>query len=225
MLCPNCNKELIENAKFCTSCGKSLIDGALIQKRPEIIEPQQYVLERYSKNSFRITTSSMKSKILNILKIVVLTILVVLIIYSAIGVWNGKKKLDKINNDINDLNNAFSYLELTGKRGYIDLTTSSLQDIGDGFFTSIESVNPHLTGVKVSGTMINSSSLDHFQAKFKITIGDQMQEFTIDEIPSSYSIKFKVYIPNVPKDKTSYGKIEYDESSIRYLKYREEDEY
>jgi len=114
-----------------------------------------------------------------------------------------------------ELNELMDDLERDLK-GSVDLSTQDIQDIGHGFKVVGLSVTEHLTGVKVKGRIINATSLAHESLIFKITIGAQTKEFSISRISSGHSTGFNVYLPNVPTDRTSYGKIEYVRSFLRY---------
>lgn len=100
------------------------------------------------------------------------------------------------------------------KEKMVDLSTSDIQDIGNGFSVCKISLEQHLSGVKIRGTIINGTSLNHTMVKFKITVSGQVQYFTVNRINAGSSGKFTVYIPDIPASDTRWGKIEYDHSTI-----------
>ncbi|NUM80081.1 hypothetical protein HUU42_04685 [bacterium] len=107
--------------------------------------------------------------------------------------------------------------DLVGKP--IDLTSSSLQDIGDGFLVGNLSLEEHLSGILVRGRIVNSTSLTHTSVTFKIVVARQSKEFTIQRIASASSSSFEIYLPNVPVAHSNSGRIEYLSSSVSYGQY------
>ena len=70
------------------------------------------------------------------------------------------------------------------------------------------SVNPHLTGVKIKGRIINSTALARENIEFEITIAGKTKKFSINRISSGNSTGFEVYVPDVPIDKVNIAKFE-----------------
>ena len=96
------------------------------------------------------------------------------------------------------------------------MLVSGIQEINNTFLVAELSLEPHLTGIKVKGRIVNSSSLSHENVKFKITVSKQSQEFTLNRVSPGSSTSFEVYVPDVPIKDTRSGEIEYIESMVSY---------
>ncbi len=106
-----------------------------------------------------------------------------------------------------------SYLE---KKGQVDFTNSQIQDIGSGFNVVGIEMKEHLTGIKFSGRIINTQSVRHKNATFKIKIGDREKNFTINKISAGNSTSFTVYVPDIKPEDAHYGEIKFQQSSVEY---------
>jgi type II secretory pathway pseudopilin PulG len=105
--------------------------------------------------------------------------------------------------------------ESLGKK--VNLTIPSVQKIDTVFLVSKLTAKKYLTGVKVSGVMINSSSLEHNDARFRITINDVSREFAISKIKPGSSKKFEVDVPDVAFENLSEAEIKSLASSVSYF--------
>lgn len=106
---------------------------------------------------------------------------------------------------------------LQNMEGIVDLSESVVQPIGNGFLAVKLEANEHLTGLKISGRIINTQCVAHETVKFKLQIAGQSKEFTISRISPGNSTAFSVYIPDVAIGESRVAKISYIESMIRYL--------
>lgn len=127
-----------------------------------------------------------------------------------------KSEIDSLNSKQNKLEWDLFFEKLKNKKGFVDLTSSSIQEIGDGFMVVGLDVKEHLTGIKVYGRMINYTALKHQNIKFKIEVNEQEKDIYINQISSGNSTRFVTYIPNVPVEKTNYATIKYQESTVSY---------
>lgn len=105
-----------------------------------------------------------------------------------------------------------------GNEGMVDLSTTDIQGIGDGFFAARLSAERHLTGLRVRGRIVNATSVRHEAAQFRITIGEQRQGFTVNIISPGNSTSFNVYVPDVAEEQERWARIEYQQSMIRYYR-------
>ena len=112
--------------------------------------------------------------------------------------------------------NEFRLIEL--ERGFVDFTSSSIQDIGDGFCVAGIDASIHLTGIKIRGRILNTTSVDHRGATFKVRIGRSSNTLTIMRISSGNSTGFEVYIPDVAPSDAKFGNIKYKSSTVLYRK-------
>lgn len=106
---------------------------------------------------------------------------------------------------------------LNDSKGFVDLAEPSLQDLGQaGFHVGGLAVEEHLTGMKVSGRMINTQSVDHTNITFELTVGASTKQFTVNRVSSGNSTTFTVYLPDVSKEDARYGRFAYQNSTVSY---------
>ena len=98
----------------------------------------------------------------------------------------------------------------------VDFTNTSIQELDQGFMLSEAGQSEHLTGIKFTGRVINTQSVQHRNVTFKITVSGLSKEFSINQISSGNSTRFSVYIPDLTADKARYAKIEYLRSTVSY---------
>jgi hypothetical protein len=102
--------------------------------------------------------------------------------------------------------------------GLVDLAEPTIQDLEQaGFFVASLAVKEHLTGVKITGRMINTQSVDHTDVTFELTVGEESKQFTINRVSSGNSTGFSVYLPDVPKEDARWGVFERRSSMIFFL--------
>src|SRR2546427_3084858 len=63
--------------------------------------------------------------------------------------------------------------------GTVDLAKTTFQPIEDQFDIAISNVTKHLTGIKVTGQILNGQAITHTQAEFRVSVGEHSNEFTI----------------------------------------------
>jgi hypothetical protein len=125
-----------------------------------------------------------------------------------------KDRVDSQESEIRDLkiSQAFSNLD-----GTVDLTDPTVQEIGGkGFLVANLDMKKHLTGIKLEGRVVNTQSVRHENATFKLIIGDRSQEFTIDRISSGNSTGFSVYVPDISVEDTRYARMYFVNSTVQF---------
>ena len=130
--------------------------------------------------------------------------------------FSNKLKIDSLKNQLSDFQLKFLIEKLKNTKGLVDLTSSSIQEIGDGFMVVDLDLKQHLTGIKVFERIINYTALNHQNVNFSIKIGEQEKSFFINRISSGNSTRFSVYIPDVPVEKTNWATIKYHKSTVSY---------
>ena len=103
------------------------------------------------------------------------------------------------------------------KGDVIDLYSRTMQKIGDGFYITELVTGKTESGIHISGRLINSTSLNHKNICFKITINDNSKEFHIPIVSSGNSTKFHVNVPAGSKD-TKTAIVKYMSSSVSFYK-------
>lgn len=120
---------------------------------------------------------------------------------------------DSLRASVDALADAVFVLRLPGS--IVDLTSSSIQRIDNAFLVSDLSMEKHLSGLKVSGRVINVQAVRHTNAQFTLSIDKQKKDFEINMISPGNSTVFSVYIPDIPEN-TKLATIEYKQSIIGY---------
>lgn len=155
---------------------------------------------------------------------VIVTILLFLVVAGAgaLGYFvyhQHETKLVKLSADLQNLEmrmiNVERVTDTLGKK--VNLTNPGVQKIDTVFLISKIKVERYLTGVKIRGIMINSSSLEHNDARFRITVATVSREFSIRKISPGSSRKFVVEVPDVPVEKAVEADIKNLASSVSYF--------
>jgi len=100
--------------------------------------------------------------------------------------------------------------------GFVELTDPSIQTIDAIFLLARSDVNTHLNGVKVTGRIINTSSITYVNPTFKISVGESENTFWVSRISPGNSTAFSVHIPNARAESARYGTIKYQSGSVNY---------
>jgi hypothetical protein len=125
---------------------------------------------------------------------------------------NFKQRLQNLEQTVNKLD----IQTFLSEKGLVDFTSSSVQDIGDGYFVVNLDMDRHLTGIKLSGRIINTLSVRRRNCTFEISMGRQEKEFTINIISPGNSTIFSVYIPDIKPESAHFGKIKSITSTVEY---------
>lgn len=105
------------------------------------------------------------------------------------------------------------------QNGYVDLASKSIQELKGGFMVVGLEANQHLDGIKVTGRIINSSTLTYTSASFIISIGQSRQSFFISRISPANSSRFEVFVPNVAPENARFAKIVFENATVNYYSY------
>jgi len=137
--------------------------------------------------------------------------------HQGLEIMELKQDLSMLKTKMELLNTKMNRIALGNEPASVDLTSKNVQKINESFTVSIDEVEPHLTGIKIRGEIINTSGLTHRNIKFDVTVAEQTKELHIlEEIKSGYSRNFDLYIPDVPIEKSKYAKIEYISFVMRW---------
>lgn len=160
----------------------------------------------------------MSSRLIGLIKAFFIFIFVFYTIVSIKDINNELRKLKEQNKIIGealvDISNNLTNLSEKNK---ILLHLSGYQEMEGGLYVVIDSVDPHLTGLKIKGEILNALAVDREGLSFKVHVGDKSGDFFIDEIPSGVAKKFEVYIPNADKD-AEYAIFEYKSGVVKYYR-------
>lgn len=149
--------------------------------------------------------------------VVALIVLLVMAITLAGQARRAKARLKKVEEKVAKIETDHLFEEFfKPKPGDVDLTTANIQDVNGDFKVCRLAVNQHLTGVKVTGRIVNATALSFSNTKFSITVDGKSKEFTTLSLGSGRSASFEVYIPDVSVKNTSRGTISFVESTVSY---------
>ena len=135
----------------------------------------------------------------------------VLIIIMAVIFSGHISKQQLININLIEILGSIGDVERT-----VDFSNTSIQTLGNGFMLSQATQNKHLTGIRFTGRIINSQSVDHLNSTFNISVDGENKEFTINRISSGNSTAFNVYIPDISAENSRLAQISYVRSSVSY---------
>lgn len=79
----------------------------------------------------------------------------------------------------------------------IDLSTAGWQPIAGGFYVIDLALAPAAKGTRITGKVINPTSVTHEAATFSVRIGVERAQFEIAKMPPGVAQSFEVALPNV----------------------------
>jgi hypothetical protein len=88
------------------------------------------------------------------------------------------------------------------KKGRVDLTNPTAQRLDETFLVSDVTVTKHLAGVKVTGRIVNTSSIIHESLTFNISMRGGNNYFWIPRISPGNSTAFSVHVEGVSVENT-----------------------
>lgn len=138
----------------------------------------------------------------------------VLSIFLAVEVSSLSTHTNEVDTKIEGLSQE---LDLS-KPGNIDLSVYGAQPLNPDFLVVDIGAQPKEGGVMVSGSVVNSSALDHHQARFRVVFDDGREaDFVIPTLKSGHSSKFEVIVPPAGNETIpEKAKIKYIGSEVSY---------
>lgn len=103
------------------------------------------------------------------------------------------------------------------ERHRIDLSYPEVQPIGDGFMVSQLNTESTADGVRVSGRIINTTSVRHRNARFRLGSGSSSESFSIGLISPGNSTSFAVLMPGLTPSAANNTSIAYLGSTLNYF--------
>ena len=98
----------------------------------------------------------------------------------------------------------------------IELPGSGWQPIVGGFYVIDLAVTPQGKGVRVSGKVINPTSVTHENAQLSLKIGEARGTFTLARVPPAVAQPFDVSLPDAPPATASRAYVALDSSTISF---------
>ncbi|HVX95030.1 MAG TPA: hypothetical protein VHK47_08970 [Polyangia bacterium] len=98
----------------------------------------------------------------------------------------------------------------------VDLAASGWQPIAGGFYVIDLGVSPQGKGVKISGKIINPTSVTHENAQLSLKIGEKKATFSLPHVPPAVAQPFDVTLADVPPAEAKRAYLALDSSTISF---------
>jgi hypothetical protein len=98
----------------------------------------------------------------------------------------------------------------------VDLGASGWQPIAGGFYVIDLTSAQAGKGTKISGRVINPTSVTHEAAQISVRVGDHGATFTLEHMPPGVAVPFDVTLPDVPAATTRKVFFALDGSTINF---------
>jgi len=103
-----------------------------------------------------------------------------------------------------------------GRGEVIDLTDAAIQPIGDGFYVGRLALNDQSGVLRLSGRLINSTSIDQLRAEFRLSVAGRDLPFSVGGIPAGSSTAFTVELPAANSAALRGARLRWVRSTLRY---------
>ena len=130
-----------------------------------------------------------------------------------------KTDLENLRSKQTDLETEIILLKAQDEN-FVNISYNGIQDIGDTFSVSNLEATKHLSGLKITGRMVNRDSVTYESLSFqaKVNAHNQVANFSISKISPGSSTTFSFYLPNIP-DNTQYIALKQHDTFVRYGSY------
>ncbi|HVV49950.1 MAG TPA: hypothetical protein VHO06_09840 [Polyangia bacterium] len=98
----------------------------------------------------------------------------------------------------------------------VDLQATGWQPIAGGLYVSDLAAVPAGKGLRISGKVINPTSVTHESAQLSVRAGEQRATFTLAHLPPAVAEPFEVTLPGVPAASTRQVFFALDGSTISF---------
>jgi hypothetical protein len=98
----------------------------------------------------------------------------------------------------------------------IDLPGTGWQPIAGGFYVIDLDVAPQGKGAKITGKIINPTSVTHEGAQLSLRVGDHKGSFTLPRVPPAVAQTFEVVLPDVAPGDARRAFLALDSSTISF---------
>ena len=98
----------------------------------------------------------------------------------------------------------------------VDLTADGWQPIVGGFYVIDLGVAPKGKGVRISGKIINPTSVTHEGAQVSVRVGDSKSTFMLPKVPPAVAQPFEIALPDVPPEAAKRAYVTLDSSTITF---------
>jgi hypothetical protein len=98
----------------------------------------------------------------------------------------------------------------------IDLAAAGWQPIAGGFYLIDVAAAPAGKGTKITGKVINPTTVTHEDARISVRIGTERATFTLPRVPPGVAQPFEVALPGVPAASAKKAFMALDGSTISF---------
>ncbi len=99
----------------------------------------------------------------------------------------------------------------------VDLSDPTIQPLGADFYVGQLALDDSRGVLRVSGRLINASSVDQLRAEFRLTVGGRELPFSVGRIPAGGSTAFTVELPSVSSSALRSARLRWVRSTLSYL--------
>ncbi len=99
----------------------------------------------------------------------------------------------------------------------VDLSDPAIQPLGGGFYVGQLSLSDQGGVLRVSGRLINASSIDQLRAEFRLTVAGRELPFSVGRISAGSSTAFTVELPSANSAALRSARLRWVRSTLSYL--------
>jgi hypothetical protein len=99
----------------------------------------------------------------------------------------------------------------------VDLSDPAIQPLGGGFYVGQLSLSDSGGVLRVSGRLINASSIDQLRAEFRLTVAGRELPFSVGRISAGSSTAFTVELPSADAAALRAARLRWVRSTLSYL--------
>ena len=99
----------------------------------------------------------------------------------------------------------------------VDLSDPAIQPLGGGFFVGQLSLSDQSGVLRVSGRLINATSIDQLRAEFRLTVAGRELPFSVGKISAGSSTAFTVELPSASQAALRSAQLRWVRSTLSYL--------
>lgn len=98
----------------------------------------------------------------------------------------------------------------------VDLSDPALQLVGDGFYVGQLSLSDQSGVLRVSGRLVNATSVDQLRAEFRLSVAGRDLPFSVGRIPAGSSTAFTVELPSANAAALRAARLRWLRSTLSY---------
>ncbi|MEX2209031.1 MAG: hypothetical protein WEF50_22670 [Myxococcota bacterium] len=99
----------------------------------------------------------------------------------------------------------------------VDLSDAVIQPLGGGFYVGQLALSDQGGVLRVSGRLINASSIDQLRAEFRLTVAGRELPFSVGRIPAGSSTAFTVELPSANSAALRAARLRWVRSTLSFL--------